>query len=116
MRDAVLAARRIGYSTGPSGRHLARLLERWGIASAIGPRLVEAPPGVPVGTLVARGDVDLGLQQLSELMHVPGVDVVGVLPPEIQEVTVFAGAVCARSAQPAAIWRAARPRPRQRSS
>lgn len=97
VRDAVRAARSIGTSTGPSGAHLARLLERWGIADIIAPRLVQAPPGVPVGALVARGDADLGFQQLSELMGVPGLDIVGALPPEIQEVTVFAGAVCSAS-------------------
>jgi molybdate transport system substrate-binding protein len=102
VRDALLAARRVGYSTGPSGRHLARLIERWDMTNTMANRLVEAPPGVPVGALLARGDVDLGFQQLSELMHVPGVDVVGTLPPEIQEVTVFSGAVCATSARPAA--------------
>jgi molybdate transport system substrate-binding protein len=101
IRNAVLAARSIGYSTGPSGTHLARVFERWGIAEAIAPRIVQAPPGVPVGTLVARGDVELGFQQLSELMHVAGVDVLGVLPPEIQVVTVFSAAVCSASAQPA---------------
>lgn len=102
VRDALLAARSIGYSTGPSGRHLARLLERWGIADAIAPKAVEVPPGVPVGSLVARGDVEIGLQQLSELMHEPGIDVAGALPQEIQEITVFAAAVCAASSRPAA--------------
>ena len=102
VRDALLAARGIGYSTGPSGRHLARLLERWRIADVVAPRLVEAPPGVPVGSLVARGDVDIGFQQLSELIDLPGVDVVGMLPPEIQEVTVFSGAVCVVSTRRAA--------------
>jgi molybdate transport system substrate-binding protein len=102
VRDAVLAARKIGYSTGPSGRHLTNLFERWGIAATIAPRTVEAPPGVAVGALVARGDVDLGFQQLSELMHLPGIDVVGTLPPEIQEITVFSGAVCVSSARRAA--------------
>jgi molybdate transport system substrate-binding protein len=102
IRDAVLRARRIGYSTGPSGAHLVRLFERWGIADAIAPRIVQAPAGVPVRTLLARGDVELGFQQLSELMHVPGIDVIGHLPPEIQLTTVFSAAVCTASNCPAA--------------
>jgi molybdate transport system substrate-binding protein len=100
LREALLAARTIGYSTGPSGTHLMRLFERWGIAATIAPRIVQAPPGVPVGTLVACGDVALGFQQLSELMHVPGIDVIGELPPEIQVVTVFSAAVCTASKRP----------------
>ena len=97
VRHAVLDARSIGYSTGPSGACLTRLLERWGIAATIQPRMVQAPPGVPVGALVARGDVELGFQQLSELIHLPGIDLVGSLPPEIQADTVFSGAVCTAS-------------------
>jgi molybdate transport system substrate-binding protein len=97
LREAFLRARSIGYSTGPSGAHLVRLFERWGIADAIAQRLVQVPPGVPVGTLVARGDVELGFQQLSELMHLPGIDVIAMLPPEIQTVTVFSAAVCIAS-------------------
>jgi molybdate transport system substrate-binding protein len=97
VRDAVLAARTIGYSTGPSGRHIAGLFKRWGIAEIIAPRIVEAPPGVAVGGLVARGDIEIGFQQSSELMHVPGIDVVGTLPREIQEITLFSGAICVAS-------------------
>jgi molybdate transport system substrate-binding protein len=102
VHDAVLGARSIGYSTGPSGAHLVRLFERWGIADTIAPRIVQAPPGVPVGTLVACGDVELGFQQLSELMHLPGIDVIGLLPPEIQVATVFSAAVCTASNRAAA--------------
>jgi molybdate transport system substrate-binding protein len=102
IRDAVLSASSIGYSTGPSGAHLVRLFERWGIADAIAPRIVQASPGLPVGTLVARGDVELGFQQLSELMHLPGIDVIGLLPAEIQVETVFSAAVCTASNCPAA--------------
>jgi molybdate transport system substrate-binding protein len=102
VRQAVLSARSIGHSSGPSGVHLAHLFERWGIAGTIATRIVQAPPGVPVGTLVARGDVELGFQQLSELMHLPGIDVIGPLPPEIQVITTFAAAVCVRSTQPEA--------------
>ena len=102
IRDAVLRARSIGYSTGPSGAHLLRLFERWGIGDAIASRIVQAPPGFPVGTLVARGDVELGFQQLSELMHLPGIDVVGPLPPGIQVTTMFSAAVCTASNSSAA--------------
>ena len=102
MREAVLRARSVGYSTGPSGAQLVRLFERWGIAGAIAPRIVQASPGIAVGTLVARGVVELGFQQLSELMHLPGIDVIGVLPPEIRMTTVFSAAVCTASHRPAA--------------
>ena len=102
VRDAVLRARSLGYSTGPSGLHLARLFERWGIAEAIAPRIVQAPPGVPVGTLAASGAVALCFQQLSELMDLPGIDVVGPLPPAIQLITVFSAAVCTASRRGAA--------------
>jgi molybdate transport system substrate-binding protein len=99
VRSTVLAAPRISYSTGPSGVHLARLFERWGIAQEIKQRIVQAPPGVPVGSLVARGDVQLGFQQLSELLHVEGIDVLGTLPDEIQYITLFSAGVCASSRQ-----------------
>jgi molybdate transport system substrate-binding protein len=78
------------------------LFERWGIADTIAPRIVQAPAGIPVGALLARGDVELGFQQLSEFMHLPGIDVIGLLPPEIQVVTVFSAAVCTAATTPAA--------------
>ena len=102
VRNAVLAARSLSYSTGPSGVALARLFERWGIAGQIQDRIVQAPPGVPVGTLVARGEVELGFQQLSELLHVDGIELLGALPAEIQIVTTFSAGVCASATQPGA--------------
>jgi molybdate transport system substrate-binding protein len=89
----------VSYSTGPSGVHLQGLFERWGITAELQGRIVQAPPGVPVGSLVARGDVELGFQQLSELMHLDGIDVIGELPDDIQFITTFSGAVCEKSAQ-----------------
>ena len=99
VKQAILDARRICYSTGPSGDHLKRLWERWGIAGSISQRAIQAPPGVPVGEIVARGDADLGFQQLSELLHVPGIEIVGPLPPEIQAVTVFSAGISTTSSQ-----------------
>ena len=103
VKKAVLAARTIGFSTGPSGVALAKLFERWGIADAIKSKIVTAPPGIPVGSLVAKGDVELGFQQLSELLHVEDVDVLGPLPDAIQIVTTFSAGACAASTQPGAV-------------
>jgi molybdate transport system substrate-binding protein len=93
VKRAVLEAGKICFSTGPSGDHLNHLWERWGIADTISQRAIQAPPGISVGALVARGDADIGFQQLSELMHFKGVDLVGLLPSEIQAITVFSAGI-----------------------
>ena len=97
LREAVRSARTVGYSTGPSGVQLAKLFEGWGIADEIKDRIVQATPGVPVGSLVAKGEVELGFQQLSELLHVEGVEILGPLPSEVQITTVFSAGTCAGS-------------------
>ena len=99
LRSAIESASTIGYSTGPSGVALVRLFERWGIADALQSRIVQAPPGVPVGTLVARGEVALGFQQLSELMSLDGISVLGTLPEAVSITTIFSAGTCAVSSQ-----------------
>ncbi len=100
VRRAVVAARSLSYSTGPSGVYLEKLFERWGILEQIRSRIVVPPPGVPVGSLVASGAAELGFQQLSELISLPGVEVVGPLPPAIQTITTFSGGISVRCEAP----------------
>jgi molybdate transport system substrate-binding protein len=103
LRQAVLAARTVGYSTGPSGVQLMKLFERWGIRDQLADRLVQAPPGVPVGKLIAEGDVELGFQQLGELMGLPGITLLPPLPASVQIVTTFSAAIARTSERPDAV-------------
>jgi len=99
LRAAVLRACAIGYSTGPSGTALMQIFERWGLTGTLKDRLVQARPGVPVGSLVASGEVELGFQQYSELMDLTGITLLGGMPAEVDIVSRFSGAVTANSAQ-----------------
>ncbi len=103
LKAAVLAAPTLGVSTGPSGVQLAKRFKAWGITEHIQGRMVQAPPGVPVGALVAQGQVALGFQQLSEMMGVPGITVIGPLPEAVQITTTFSGSVASTSHEPEAV-------------
>ncbi len=103
LQHAIRQARTIGYSTGPSGDHLARVFAQWGLQEHLSQRTVLAPPGVPVGQLVAKGEVELGFQQLGELLHVPGIAVLGLLPGVAQSITTFSAGRCSTCPQPQAV-------------
>jgi molybdate transport system substrate-binding protein len=93
LKAALLAAPSISYSTGPSGNYLARLFEQWGIAEAMQAKLIVPPPGQPVGSLVASGQVALGFQQLSEMLGVPGITIMGNLPEGAAFITTFSAGI-----------------------
>lgn len=102
LRNAVLAAKSVAYSFGPSGFYVAELFKRLGVADQIKEKVRQPPSGVQVADLLASGEADLGFQQVSELMHAKGVDYLGPLPPEVQHVTVFSGAIHKGAAAPEA--------------
>jgi len=93
IRKALLAAKTIAYSAGPSGVHIAHLIANWGLTDQLKAKIVPPIPDVPIGEVVARGDADIGFQQVSELLPVRGIDYLGPLPADIQEITVFSAGV-----------------------
>ena len=100
IKKTLLAAKGIGYSTGPSGVFLEGLFKRWGISDADQGKLKRTSTGVPVGTLIVSGEVDIGFQQISEIMLYPGIQYVGPLPADMQHITVFSGGIHAAAKQP----------------
>jgi molybdate transport system substrate-binding protein len=102
LKKTLLAAPAIAYSkTGISGVYFPTVLQRLGIADAVKAKIIIPPPGVPVGAVVASGEAAIGAQQISELLPVPGVEVVGPLPAELQKVTVFSAGLFTAGRHPA---------------
>jgi molybdate transport system substrate-binding protein len=102
VKDAVLAAHSVAYSSGPSGFYLADLFQKMGIADRIKDKVKQPPSGVQVGEVVARGEADLGFQQVSELLHAEGFRYLGPLPADIQHITVFSAGLHTAAPVPAA--------------
>ena len=99
LKRALLAAKCVAYSTGPSGVYIIKLFERLGVTAALQGKTRQVK-GEPVGAVVARGEAEIGFQQVSELLPVPGIDFLGPLPAEIQQITIFAAGVQASAPQP----------------
>jgi molybdate transport system substrate-binding protein len=97
FKSALLAAKSVGYSQGPSGVHFMSVLERLGIADQIKVKGVVPPLGTRVGTLIAKGEAEIGVQQITELLLIPGIDFVGPLPRELQANIVYATATPANA-------------------
>lgn len=83
LKAALLAAKTVGYSEGASGRHFLTVIQKLGIADAVKAKAVIAQ-GRPVGAAIASGEAEIGVQQVAELRPVPGTDVIGELPAELQ--------------------------------
>ncbi len=99
LKKALLAAKSIGYSTGPSGLYMLSVFEKLGIADQVKSKLKQTPSGVFVGTLIAGGETEIGFQQISELVHFAGIDYVGPLPGDLQRMTVFSAGIHAGANQ-----------------
>ena len=100
LRDTLLHAQSVAYSDSASGVYIStQLFPRLGIVDAMAGK-ARMIPATPVGLIVARGDAEIGFQQLSELMAVPGIRIVGLLPDDLQKITHFSAGIVSYSAQP----------------
>jgi molybdate transport system substrate-binding protein len=100
FKKALLDAKSIGYSIGPSGEYFSKvLIQRLGIADALKDKMKNVR-GMPIGAGVARGDVEVGIHQIAELMPIAGIDIVGALPEAIQSHPIYATAIATSARQP----------------
>ena len=102
LKRALLAAGSVSYSSSASGIYLAGLFERMGIAAELRGKIRQSSPGVPVGELVARGEAEIGFQQVSELLPISGIDYLGPLPADVQHFTIFSAGLHIAAQEPAA--------------
>jgi molybdate transport system substrate-binding protein len=99
LKQALLKAKSIAISSGTSGRYLAELFERLGVGEQVKGKIKQPPSGAQIGDMLARGEADLGFQQVSELVHVKGIEYVGPLPKEVQSITVYSAGIHAQAAE-----------------
>lgn len=102
LRGVLLAAKAVSYSAGASGMHFVKVIQQLGIEAAIVAKRVTPKPGELVGAVVARGDADIAVQQISELLPVPGIVILDPLPLELQQTIVYGATAFAQSVQHAA--------------
>jgi molybdate transport system substrate-binding protein len=100
LKKAVLDAKSVAHSAGASGVYVASMFQKLGISDQVKAKLATVKPGEAVGEVVARGDAEIGFQQIGELLPVKGIQLVGPLPPELQNITVFSGAIHSASKAP----------------
>lgn len=97
LKKALLEAKSIAISSGASGRYLEALFEKLGVSAEVRPKIKQPPSGAQIGDMLARGEADLGFQQVTELVHATGFMYLGTLPAEVQNYTVWSAAVHAQA-------------------
>ena len=103
LKGALLAAKSVAHSkAGASGIYFPSVLERLGIGEQMRPKMVVPASGVPIGEIVAKGEAEIGIQQISELLPVAGIEIVGPLPASLQKITTFSAGVLATANDPRA--------------
>lgn len=100
LKSSVLTAKSVAYSEGASGTYLVGMFQKLGIYDQVKLKASIAKANEPVGDKLVRGEADIGFHQLSELIPVAGIQIVGPLPPKLQHITVFSGAIHSEAKQP----------------
>jgi molybdate transport system substrate-binding protein len=102
LKRSILTAKSVAYSGGASGTYIVSMLQKLGIYDAVKPKAVVTKPNEPVGEKLVREEAELGFHQLSELIPVKGIYIIGPLPAEIQQITVFSGGLHNAAEEPKA--------------
>ncbi|HUQ73131.1 MAG TPA: substrate-binding domain-containing protein [Burkholderiales bacterium] len=100
LKRTLAAAKTVGISTGPSGVYMTGLFQRMGVLDEVKPKFRTPPSGAAIGELIAKGEAEIGFQQVSELIHYPGIQFIGALPEALQQTTVFSGGVHVNAREP----------------
>jgi molybdate transport system substrate-binding protein len=100
FKAALMAAKTVGYSQGASGQHVLTVIQKLGIADAVKGKAVIAQ-GRPVGAAIASGEAEIGMQQVAELRPVPGIDVLGELPADLQKQIPYSAGIATKAKDPA---------------
>jgi molybdate transport system substrate-binding protein len=99
LKSTLLAAKSIGYSTGSSGTYIETMLANMGLSDQVKGKLKQVPSGSLVGDIIKSGEAEIGFQQVSELVHFPGITFLGPLPAAVQNVTQYSSALMTSGAQ-----------------